>query len=250
MVPGFPLSLFAKIAEVAATALDLDELRSGPAPGDDPFVDGRADFGWICSTSFVDLSTRAPEPTVQLAGVAWVPDDPDTGGRPVYFGDVVVPQASPIMTLDDLGGVTIGCNDEISLSGHVAIRLALRAGGHDPDHFVSLRFTGGHHASLDQVISGEVDAAVIDSVVRTTRARTDPAVAGLRIIERLGPWPVQPLVARRSLDNATVRRVGEALLASNNDPEMQRELAAASLTRFVAVGPDHYEPVRAALARM
>lgn len=248
MTPGFPLSLFERIADAVDADLELDQTQSGPAPGTDPFAAGEADLGWICSTSFVDLATRTSEPSVRLAGVAWVPQDPDVEGRPQYFGDIVVPQDSPIESFADLAGRSIGCNDEVSLSGHYAFRIAAYEHGADPDAFADLRFTGGHHYSLDQVIAGELDAAVVDSVVRTSRAMIDPGAAGLRIVERLGPWPVQPLVASSKLDHDLVAQVRDALLASNHDRAMQQELQAASLTGFVPVDANHYLPIRNALA--
>ncbi len=101
MTPGFPLSLFERIAHTIDADLELDQTRSGPAAGTDPFADGEADLGWICSTSFVDLATRSATPSVRLAGVAWVPQDPDSQGQPRYFGDIVVPHDSPIMSFAD-----------------------------------------------------------------------------------------------------------------------------------------------------
>jgi len=82
--------------------------------------------------------------------------------------------------LDELAGHRIGCNDPISLSGHHALRFEIERRGGDPDAFADLVFTGGHDASLDAVAAGELDAAVIDSVVRTRRIRTDPTIASLR----------------------------------------------------------------------
>jgi len=248
MAPGFPHSLFQRLAEVIDAQVSFDEERSGPEPGDDPFTDGSTDLGWICSTSYIDLATRSAEPSVQLTGVAWVPDDPDANGRPVYFGDIITRADSGIETFDDLAGCQIGCNDEVSLSGHHAIRWAIRDQGHSTS-FAELVFTGGHHTSIDQVLSGQLDAAVVDSVVRTGRARLDPDVADLRIVERLGPWPVQPLVARSSLDAETVDEVRRLLLEASEHPEVQAELKAAALSHLVEVGPDHYEVVRKAFTR-
>lgn len=247
MVGGFPLSLFERIADVLDADLDYDEERSGPAPGHDPFADGEADLGWICSTSFVDLSTRAAEPSIRIGGVAWVPDDVGSAGQPVYFGDVM--SRTPADDLDALAGRSIGCNDEVSLSGHYALRIALLERGHDPDTFAELTFTGGHRRSLEQVAAGNLDAAVIDSVVRTDASRNDARIAKLHHIDRLGPWPTQPLVASTRLPEAQVAELRDALLASNEDPAMQRELANASLTKFVQVDADHYAPVRQALDR-
>ena len=246
--PGFPRSLFECLAEIVDAEVDFDEELSGPAPGHDPFATGAADLGWICSTSFVDLATRGEQPTVTLTGVAWVPDDPDANGRPVYFGDLVTRADSGITSFDDLAGRTVGCNDPVSLSGYHSMRFALDDRGLD-ESFTSLVFTGGHHQSLDLVLSGELDAAVIDSVVRTGRARLDSAVEELQIIERLGPWPVQPLVARATLDTEQIDRVRELLLEAADRPEIQAELHAASLSKLVEVGPDHYADVRRAMDR-
>lgn len=248
--PGFPRSLFELFGELVDADVDFDESRSGPADGDDPFADGRADLGWICSTSYVGLALASDDPTVRLGGVAWVPDDPDTQGRPVYFGDVVVQADSPIRTFDDLAGARVGCNDEVSLSGHYSLRFALDDRSLDPASHLDMVFTGAHHTSLDRLVAGELDAAVIDSVVRHTRSRRDAAVASLRVVHRLGPWPVQPLVVSTSLPCTDALLIRERLLRARTDPRMVAALAEAGLTSLVEVGSDHYEPVRAAMARL
>lgn len=249
MAPGFPHALFETLAEIIGVDVAFDETQSGPAPGTDPFRDGQAQFGWICSTSFVQLALSEPVPSVRLVGVAWVPNDPDTDGRPVYFGDLTVRSVSASRSLDDLAGARIGCNDPVSLSGHHALRIALRDRGHDPDSFAELVFTGGHQTSLDLLVAGELDAVVVDSVVRSVRAASDPAVADLHVIDRLGPWPVQPIVAATSIDDATVDRIRDQLLAANEHPRVQQALAAAGLERLVAIDADHYRSIDHAMAR-
>lgn len=249
MSPGFPQSLFELLGQIVDAEVEFDTTMSGPAPGDDPFADGTADLGWICSTSYVDLATRSDDPTVKLAGVAWVPDDPDVNGRPVYFGDLVTRADTGITTFEDLKGKRVGCNDPVSLSGYHSMRFAMQDRGLDEEAFTELVFTGGHHASLDKVVSGELDAAVIDSVVRTGRARIEPAVADLRLIERLGPWPVQPLVARSSLPASQIDEVRRLLLEAGERADVKAELEAASLMRLVEVGPDHYEAISLAMSQ-
>jgi len=123
LAPGIPERLFETLARVVGADVWFQRHASGPEPGDDPFADGRADLGWICSTSYADQAWAAG-PGVQLLGIGWVPDDPDAGGRPVYFGDLVVPAGSPIRGVADLVGRRVGCNDPISLSGHHALRFA------------------------------------------------------------------------------------------------------------------------------
>jgi len=248
MVPGFPESLFERMAEVLGADLHVDSRTSGPAPGEDPFRDGTMDLGWICSTSFVELALADADPSVRLAGVAWVPDDPDAAGRPVYFGDVVVRADSDAEGLAALTGRRIGGNDPVSLSGHHALRLALLDEGFDPETFAPIEFTGGHHASLDALAAGTLDAAVVDSVVRLGRARHDAAVADLRVVRRLGPWPTQPLVVTAAANDGEVTAIRDALLDAARRPELAAELAAAGLTGLVAVGDDHYAAVSAAMA--
>lgn len=249
MTPGFPPSLFEVLAREIGAELHLEEATSGPASGADPFADGRFDLGWVCSTSFVELAMNQHEPSVRLAGVAWVPDDPDADDRPVYFGDVVVRSGSGIRTLDDLAGSRIGCNDPVSLSGHQALRFEIERRGGSPDTFAELVLTGGHHRSLDLLVAGKLDAAVVDSVVRVRRARHDPFVAALRIVDRLGPWPVQPLVASTSLPDHEVDEIARKLLAAADRRGVRDELDAAALRRLVSVGPDHYQPVHDAMRR-
>ncbi|MEZ5343470.1 MAG: PhnD/SsuA/transferrin family substrate-binding protein [Acidimicrobiales bacterium] len=248
LAPGFPASLFATLAAVIDAEVSFDEATSGPAPGVDPFLDQSADLGWICSTSFVELSERTPEPSVQLVGVAWVPDDEGSNGQPVYFGDLVTRPDSAIACFEDVRGTRVGCNDAVSLSGHYSFRFAATARGLDPDSFADLVFTGGHHQSLDLLLAGHLDAAVVDSVVLARRARTDAAAADLRVVERLGPWPVQPLVARATMPVDEVARIQQLLLAANDRPEVVAALADAGLSHLVAVSPEHYDVVSAAMS--
>ena len=249
MAPGFPESLFELIGDAIGATVEYETEMSGPAPGTDPFADSGAEFGWVCSTSFVDLATRGSDPSVQLVGVAWVPDDPDSAGRPVYFGDLVTRPGSEVSSINDLRGLRIGCNDVVSLSGHYALRFALDDAGISVDE-VELVFTGGHHSSIDMMLAGDLDVAVVDSVVRTGRARLDPNVAALTVVERLGPWPVQPLVARSTLDPEQMATARRLLVEASDTPAMQAELDAAALSHFVEVGPDHYAPVRTAMDRI
>ncbi|MGH1488264.1 MAG: phosphate/phosphite/phosphonate ABC transporter substrate-binding protein [Acidimicrobiales bacterium] len=246
--PGFPASLFEALGRVVGAEVAFDEHRSGPAPGSDPFADGSADLGWLCATSYVDLIGRSGRETVQLVGVAWVPDDPDAEGRPFYFADLVVRPDSPVVDLSALEGCRIGCNDPISLSGYYALRLALRQRAIDPDRFADLVFTGGHQHSLDMVLAGDLDAAAVDSVVRVARSRADSAVAGLRLVERLGPWPVQPLVASSAMSERDVLTVKQKLLEAVHRPELRRELDNAALATLTETSPEFYDALRRAMA--
>ena len=247
LTPGIPAELFETLARVIDAELVLRSDVSGPTAADDPFRRHEYDLGWMCSTSYVDLTRDAADPSVALIGVGWVPDDPDAAGRPVYFGDVVVGPDSAVHSLEELAGAAIGCNDPVSLSGYQALLIELRDRGHDPDTWADLRFTGGHHTSLDQVLSGELDAAVVDSVVRLGRSRHDDAVAGLRIVQRIGPWPTQPIVARADLAEIDARTIRSQLLRAAADPEIRSVLDAAGIADLVPVDVEDYERLRSSM---
>ena len=249
LAPGHPAALFAALAEHIGADLQFVVGRSGPDPLDDPFVAGTTDLGWVCSTSFVELTTDRPA-SVREVGVAWVPDDPDVADRPVYFSDVVVSADSDVQSLADLAGRRIGCNDPASLSGYHALRIELGRRGHIAAEFASVVMTGGHHHSLARLLSDEVEAAVVDSIVRTRRTRESPEIAGLRVVERLGPWPTQPVVMRIDAADAEVDAVRAALLSANEVPEIREMLNASALTRLAATPDDHCSAIRAAMASL
>ena len=182
LAPGYPAALFEALAEYIGVELGFEVGRSGPDPLIDPFDAGTADLGWVCSTSFVELTTDRPA-SVQEVGVAWVPDDPDAGDRPVYFSDVLVSADSDAQSLDDLAGCRIGCNDPASLSGYHAVRIELDRRGRSPADFASLVMTGGHHHSIDQLLAGELDAAVVDSIVRCMRSPRTSVESRRRTLE-------------------------------------------------------------------
>jgi ABC-type phosphate/phosphonate transport system substrate-binding protein len=252
LAPGFPVSLFQAMATLVDAELIVADGMSGPAGDDDPLTDGRADLAWLCSTSYVELAAR-PGSAVCLAGVSWAPSDGVMAGRPAYFSDVVVGPGSSVGDLADLAGLRIGCNDVVSLSGYHALRIgvvAQRLVGvlDDVAGWARLVMTGSHARSLDLLLRGDLDAAVLDSVLLAAWRRQRPGLGRLRIVERLGPWPTQPLVAAQRLGPEGVATVRARLLAGNGDPTLRAELERMGLLGLVPVGADHCAAVAAALA--
>lgn len=253
LAPSVPAALFAALADHLGGALrcdvDLrfDVSRSGPRPGEhEPFTNGGVDVAFLCATSYVWLTGDGPA-VVQLVGAGWVPTDPRSAGRPVYFGDVLVRAGGP-PSLAGLAGKRVAYNDDVSLSGHHSVRLALRAAGLDRD-LVELVRSGSHLRSLDLLTSGAVDAAAIDSNVWRRRRREDPGLArDLVPIAALGPHPVQPVVVRADLPRRRRRQVREALLAAHRSPAVAAELARAELRGFARTSDRDFTGLRARLA--
>src|SRR5262249_46872290 len=144
--------------------LDYETRVSGPTPEDDPFREGRADLAFVCAPSY-PLLREAGSPVV-LLHAAPVFADPRTGGRPVYFSDVIVRADHPAARFEELGGAVWCYNDRRSRSGwqNMVARLAGLGFSDGPEAFFSaLVQSGAHVRSPEMVAAGEADAAAIDS---------------------------------------------------------------------------------------
>jgi ABC-type phosphate/phosphonate transport system substrate-binding protein len=142
-----------------------------------------------------------------------------------------------------LAGHRVGFNGVDSLSGWVMPRAFLRRAGVDPDGFAWVR-TGSHAASLEALAAGTIDAAPIDSGVRTLAARADARVAALPVLAQLGPLPA-PAVVACSLDAGLAARVRAVLVDLARFDGGADALRLGAVARFAAVDDARYDPVRA-----
>ena len=211
LAPSLPEELFASVAQQVGAAVGQDVTLvveasvSGPAPdGTDPFTAGEADVGFMCAPSFVGLNGMAVPPVVPLAAPVFREHDHD--GRAVYWSEVVVRASDSAVDLADLDSAVWGYNDTASLSGYHSLSglVDLSAAVH----------TGSHLRSLELLQAGGIDAAAIDSVVLALYRRRDPGVDdALRVVARLGPFPIQPVVGAAAMAEADRGAIRRALFA-------------------------------------
>ena len=253
LAPGLPLALFEAVAVHlehvlgVPTHLASDETRSAPeADGPDPFSEGRADVGFLCAPGYLWLAARRP-PAVELVPAAFVFDDPRCQGRPVYFAELIAASASPVASLADLRGTRWVYNDPCSLSGYFSVLAAVAALADGRDFFGSVRAVGSHHAALRAVERAEADCAAIDSNTLLLERRTG-AARGVRVIESLGPYPVQPVIVRAGLSGARKEAIAAALLGMHRSEPSRSALARCGVRQFAPITPADYEPERALLA--
>ena len=95
------------------------------------------------------------------------------------------------------------------------------------------------------VCSGEVEASAIDSHVLALVMRDNPALAcRLRIIDTLGPSPIQPIVARENLSASLKCDLRQALLEMGSNPAARSRLDYALVERFEPVSDSSYDAIR------
>lgn len=253
--PGLPVEIFEAVAARVGFRLGLpaslavEPRLSGPAPGDeDPFSRDEADVGFMCAPPFIWLADLVRSP-VELLGVAPVFDDPRTGGEPVYFSDMIVHRQSPFGGFGELLGKRWAYNDDCSLSGYYSLLQRFAEVAEEGDPPPRLDRSGSHLHSIELVATGRTEAAVIDSNVLALRLAAEPGLRSrLRVVESLGPYPVQPIAVRSALDHRLKAGAREALLSWPRSAAGRRELSALGLRGFAPVDDAHYAPERAALA--
>ena len=189
----------------------------------DPFAEGAADIGFLCSPSYLYLRERTP--SVDLVPAGFVFRNARHSGEPVYFSEVVVRKEHRARVFADLAGAVWGYNDECSLSGYFSTLQELSSLGRDDRFFRRWVRTGSHVASVRSVLDGAIDGAAIDSVALDLMLRERPAWRSrLRVLESFGPFPIQPVVIRSSLAAEWRAPIAEALLDLPGD--------AGALARF------------------
>lgn len=206
----------------------------------DRLVRGDVDVAFLCGLPYVRLAEYLePLAAPLLRGGRY-------GGEPIYFSDVIVAIESRFQTFADLRGASWSFNDADSHSGYLATLVHLLDLGETQDFFGGIVEGGSHQASIDLVARGQVDASAIDSNVLAVELRDHPELGDrLRVIDSFGPAPIQPIVARRSLDQRLRQRLRAAFLGLRG-----RDLERWLVERLAPVTDAGYDPIRAMLAKV
>jgi phosphonate transport system substrate-binding protein len=201
-----------------------------------------ADVAFVCGLPYVELVRRGKPAVEPLA--APVLRGERYAGRPIYFSDVIVHRDSPISSFADLRGRSWAYNEPRSQSGYGITRYHLLQRGETHGFFGAVVEAGWHEESIRLVCAGEVDASAIDSHVLAVALRDQPELAGrLRVIDTLGPSPIQPVVAARRLPERLRADVREVLLGMADDPAARPHLTAALVEGFTPVTRATYDPI-------
>ncbi|GCE25983.1 hypothetical protein KDA_14670 [Dictyobacter alpinus] len=215
-------------------------------PGHDlsDFGSGRVDVGFLCGLLYVHLRATQEDPVELLA--APVLRGTRYQGRPQYFSDVVVRRDSRWRAFADLGGSTWAYNEEASHSGYNLVQYSLLERQGHTDYFGRTVKSGSHAQSLQLVLSGQADAAAIDSHVLEVMFQQDPQLAAqLHSIDMLGPSAIPPIVVARKLPRQLKQALRDILAHMHEDPVQAELLHAGKIERLVTVQDEDYTNIRA-----
>ena len=197
-------------------------------------------MAFICGWPYVQLAAHHPGRIELLA--APVLSEPRYRGQPIYFSDVIVRQDSAFQRFEDLRGCIWAYNNSSSYSGYLAMLYRLVSIGETEGFFGRSVDSGMHQESIRRVVSRAVDTAAVDSQVLELEFRRRPELRNqVRIIETLGPAPIQPVVAGDHLDPVLRQEVAAAILTVAGEP-----MRACLFASFVAVDDADYDSIREA----
>lgn len=206
--------------------------------------EGTVDLAFVCGLPYVQIA-RKSAPYVRLL-VAPVMKAARYGGVPKYYSDVIVRADAPWQTFSDLRGCTFVFNEEGSNSGYNMPRQRLIELGETKGFFGRVLRSGSHEQSIQMVANGQADASAVDSLILDYElAQGQPAAARVRVIERLGPAGIPPVVASTRMAPELFERVQRAFLGMGDTPAGRAILDRALLERFVVVEDENYDDIRA-----
>lgn len=205
--------------------------------------DGAVQVAFVCGYPYV-LTKKRPGSAVNLLAAPVMADE-SYGGKPVYFSYIIVKTDSKATSFKDLRGQRFVYNEETSNSGYNMPRARLIEMNETKGFFGIIERSGSHEESIRMVAEGKADASAIDSLVFDyARLTRQPYIEKVKIIDKLGPASIPPVVYSSKLSPELVKRIQSALLDMDKDAAGQAILKRAYLKHFIPVDDAGYNDVR------
>lgn len=194
-----------------------------------------ADFDLLWTCGFLHASNLAAGswPYRALAAPVMCPDRYQAS--PVYFGDVIVRKVDPATGLVDLRDRVFAFNEEESFSGYEMLLRSPIVVEDVGDYLMGAVRTGSHAASIDAVLEGSADWAMIDSTVLDMVSQP-----GIRIVKSLGPYPAPPLLVSDRCDQRLTLELEEALIGLASVKPAQQMFEKWNLAWFTRIADAPY----------
>ena len=174
-----------------------------------------------------------------------------------YYSTIVVRADSPIRTLADMKGRSLGYVDFNSTSGYLVPRARLRVEGIDPDtYFGKTSFAGGHTQAVMALANGQFDAAILQAsggdpvngfsrgALHTMARRKLVDLKDFRIIWTAGPIPSEAFVVRTDRPQPLIDTVRGTMGALPYDePDLWVDIGQLDGSAYTSVTRDHYKDI-------
>jgi phosphonate transport system substrate-binding protein len=226
--PRTTMESYAAFAEYLASGVGMESdliVRKTYQEVNDLLEEGSVDVAFVCTGAYV-LGDQKDK--MELVA------SPIVRGEKYYYSYIIVPSDSTAESLSDLRGKRFAFVDELSNTGRNAPRRLLHKRGIDPDSFFSgTIITGSHDKSIRVVADHVVDGAAIDHLIYDAmKMLDDDYVARTRVVEKIGPFGMPPIVVPAGSDEELKARLLQVLLAAEDDPEAREYLRPLGIDGF------------------
>lgn len=163
-----------------------------------------------------------------------------------YQGYIFVRKDSNIKDVKDMKGKRMAYVERSTTAGYLFPLAYLRENGiANPDqYFREYYFTGSHDAAIDAVLDRKADVGAAKHSMYDRMKKENPRIdQELVIIARSPSVPSNGLCVRKNLDEASKKKLKDALLNMHNDPEGQAVLKKFGALKFIVTTEKDYEPV-------
>ena len=205
---------------------------------------GAADIAFVCGYPYILSRDGKENPPMKLL-VAPVMESPLYEGKPIYYSYTIVPLDSDVKSFKDLKGKRYVYNDKTSNSGYNLPRAKLVELGETNGFFSEVTQSGSHEESIRMVAEGKADASSVDSLVFDYMLLDgDESTRKVKIVDKLGPAGIPPVVRSANLSDERAEKIKNALIHMHEDPEGQAILKSVYVKKFIAVDDTLFDDVR------
>ncbi len=170
-------------------------------------------------------------------------------GISTYRGVIFVHQDSPIQTVAQLGGHSLGMV-RATTAGHLfPIDVLNDQGLLDGPHAAQMRWLGTHDDVIREVLCGHLDAGAVKDL-RLEAWLADHPRDQVRRLATSEAVPENALIVRAGMDPALRRHLQAALLRMDQTPQGRAVLAQLGAARFIPCDISQYRAVYAIARRL
>ncbi len=172
------------------------------------------------------------------------PEWPD--GTSTYHGYIFVRKDSGIRSVADMKGKSIAFVERATMAGYVFPLAYLKENGVDDidTYFKEYYFAGSHDSAVNEVYNGKADIGSAKNTIFNLVVDNNPGIKNeLIILARSPVVPSNGLGLRSDLDPAIKKKLQDALLDMDKNPEGIKALELYGAARFISTSKDDYAPL-------
>lgn len=172
------------------------------------------------------------------------PECPD--GISSYHGVIFVRKDSGIRTVRQMKGKRLALVARATTAGYLFPTIFLkRAGVPNPETFFrEVYYAGAHEGTIDDVLDRKADVGVSKNTVYDRFAAENPRIGrDLVILGKSDDVPENALALRQGIEDSVKRKIVDALIAMDADPEGAKVLKVFGARRFIRTTDADYLPV-------